>query len=295
MLFLKFRKCLLIGAALFTLFFSSCDALFPEEIIPAYIRIDSIQLQPNPALGNNEAYLSHNITDAWVYINGKLLGAYEMPFTVPVIAEGENQVIILPGIKLNGISGTRAIYPFWGSYETTLNFKNEEIATIAPTTMYANLSVFPFIEDFEGASVAFSPTINSDTIIVKTQEDVFSEGYSGKIHITKERPRFELHSSTFITLPKYYQPAFIELDYKTQTEITLGLTAYFSDQTTSTTPILAVNPSETWKKIYINLTPTLSHLGSAVKFKLFIGGILPNNLQEAKVFLDNIKIVHFNE
>ena len=80
------------------------------------------------------------------------------------------------------------------------------------------------------------------------------------------------------------------MDYKNETEIVIGLTAYMSDQTTSSVSIFAINPSSEWNKVYVNLTPTLSYMGDAMKFKLYFGGILGEGQDSAVNYFDNIKI-----
>ena len=54
---------------------SSCQK---EDVggVPAYIKINSIELE-----NNTTSY----ITDAWVYINGQLQGVYELPSKFPVL------------------------------------------------------------------------------------------------------------------------------------------------------------------------------------------------------------------
>ena len=74
------------------------------------LQIDSVSLDTNYyEQGSN----FKAITDAWVYVDDGLIGAFELPATIPVLAEGKHKLEIRPGIKLNGISSTRAPYPFY--------------------------------------------------------------------------------------------------------------------------------------------------------------------------------------
>ena len=88
--------------------YSSCDLINPDEQIPSFLRIDSISM----ATGNGEGNPDHNIVDAWVYENEKLLGIFELPAVIPILVDGEANIRIRGGIKLNGQVGTRIPYLF---------------------------------------------------------------------------------------------------------------------------------------------------------------------------------------
>ena len=89
---------------------SSCEIYNPSEDEPSYIHIDSISLTTDyTAYGT----ASHKITDAWVYVDNELIGAFELPANVPVLKSGVHNINIRPGIKLNGIAATRSYYPFF--------------------------------------------------------------------------------------------------------------------------------------------------------------------------------------
>jgi hypothetical protein len=80
----------------------SCNKFDGDQTIPSYIHIDKITVVDNPTL--NEGSLSNKITDAWVYVDEELIGAFELPATFPVLKKGKHKISIHPGIKLNGIS-----------------------------------------------------------------------------------------------------------------------------------------------------------------------------------------------
>ena len=77
---------------------SSCEIINPEIKIPSYMHIDSISLNTDyPTQGTN----SNKITDAWIYIDGKLTGTFQMPVTFPILAEGNHNLTIRAGIIAN--------------------------------------------------------------------------------------------------------------------------------------------------------------------------------------------------
>ena len=100
------RKLLII---LFTVVFSSCTKNQFKAEIPSYIYIESIDLETESFEGSD----SQNLTDAWVTMDGNFLGAFELPCTIPILGDGAHEFRVSSGIKANGISATRIIYPFF--------------------------------------------------------------------------------------------------------------------------------------------------------------------------------------
>ena len=72
----------------------SCNKEESTEV-PSYLKIDNILLDDNS---------THNITDAWIYIDDNLQGVYELPAHFPLLVTGKHKLRIKAGIKENGIS-----------------------------------------------------------------------------------------------------------------------------------------------------------------------------------------------
>jgi hypothetical protein len=69
----------------------------PEQI-PVYLDIQPFKInETGPGKWQN-------ITEAWLYVNGEFLGAYSLPAKVPVLAEGNTEIWVYPGVKENGIN-----------------------------------------------------------------------------------------------------------------------------------------------------------------------------------------------
>ena len=84
---LKSYKVLIISIIVSSL--CSCELINPPEDIPAYISINSFDLDPetgdNPII--NEKTKPHDINGVWLNIDGNIQGSYELPVTFPVLAE----------------------------------------------------------------------------------------------------------------------------------------------------------------------------------------------------------------
>jgi hypothetical protein len=80
------------------------------------------------------------------------------------------------------------------------------------------------------------------------------------------------------------------MNYKNNHNLTVGLIMVHSGQTIQQ-PILVLNPSEEWNKIYINLTPTLAYFFDASDFRVFIGLLRSPDTETATIYLDNLKLI----
>lgn len=277
------------------LFVSSCDLINPEESVPSYISIDKVEFYDSTrnvvAIPN-----AHRITDAWVYIDGKLQGVYELPATFPVLASGPHTIIIRPGILENGIAATREIYQFYTSYTITPDLIPGKIDTLHPVISYDETStvfVFPGngVEDFESGSLIDS-TPASKVKLDRTDVDslVFEDNYSAVARMNTVNNVFVAETSNGYLLPGNGTDVFLEMNYRTDVEIEIGLIAD-RDQQVFVLPKIVLNPAQAWKKIYINFADEISSVKNA-RYKIYFKAQHDNNLSESELYLDNVKLLY---
>ncbi|MDD5571886.1 MAG: hypothetical protein PHD97_12120, partial [Bacteroidales bacterium] len=165
---MRFYTRIIILVVFLFIAFSSCKVIDPAEAIPSYIRIGKIDLNTNYSTQGDS---SNGIVDAWVYVDDQAIGAFELPVSIPVLNEGKRNVKISPGIKLNGMSGYRSIYPFYDSYVIS-NFEliKDSVRSIYPSVQYNANTKFYFKEDFEMGTMLVKTSI-SDTSIVIVDKD----------------------------------------------------------------------------------------------------------------------------
>ena len=260
-----------------------------EVAIPTYFQINEIGFNDNI---NGETSTS-KISDVWFYVNDQKQGIYEMPCTFPVIGDGTNNIKIFSGIKVNGISASRDIYPFYESYDTTLNFISDSILSLVPTTKYKqNLNFYS--EDFDGLGNNFDISINSDTNFISPfpTDSVYGElSNVGKVILQNPFLNFEATTFEIDDFPSAGSPIYIELDYKNNSTFIIGAYVNFS-QSVIKKSIIAINPSEDWNKIYVNLTPTINESIGAQSLKVFISMLRPESMNSAELSIDNFKIIY---
>ena len=275
------------------LFFTSCDFFDPEEKIPAYIHIEGINFSTSSEQGSS----SSNITDAWVYVDDQLIGAFELPITFPVLMDGPHTLKVKPGIKLNGIAESRAINPFYTTYTTKINLIPDSTTNVYPSSTYYSSVVFEWMEAFEDGGISLEKTYRSDTSIEKTfpgDPRAFDDGgnYSGIICLDTAHDFFECKTSESFELPQTGSAVFLEMNYKNNIEFSVGVFA----NTTGTSiqhELLVLNPTNTWRKIYVNLTGRVSEESDADNFQIFFGAKKPDNLTNGEILIDNLKLLHY--
>ncbi|MDZ7741746.1 MAG: hypothetical protein U5Q03_08370 [Bacteroidota bacterium] len=292
------RNLLILIPAFCFLFFVSCDKFESDQTVPAYIKIDSISLYTD---FNTQGSASHNITDAWVYVDDILIGGFELPCTVPVLYEGVHRITVKAGIKVNGIATLRSPYPFYKSIEIEgYELRPNSILDFRDTmkTTYTDETNFAWVEDFQ-AGISIVDATKSDTTIMQTSDPLLAfqdpnsehTNRSGLIRLTADKDLYEGAGPEGIPIPTTNSVVMMEIDFRIDNVLTTGLwvDTYSSIKQEA---ILNLNTTEKWKKVYVNFTPAVQRNTDAFSFKAFIGAPLTNGTDEATILIDNIKLLY---
>jgi len=260
--------------------------------VPAYLTIPKINLVTEAGQGSN----SQNINHAFFYKDDQFIGGYELPATIPVLASEPANIRIEPGIKANGLSNTPDDYPFYAAIEQEIDFAPEKEISIVPTTRYKDNVKFAMIENFNSADHIFTIDLdeNTDTKISLTNEGAF-EGNSAKITLTEQNNQAIIATDFFkndlTALPQNGTPVWLEIDYKTDIEVLVGLIGIDNSGAPTEFPDFGINPKSEWNKIYFDLTNRVQLL-QFIGFQIFVGAIHSGE-GEKNIYLDNIKVVYF--
>lgn len=276
---------------LFPLVFNSCHLFEPPSDIPSYIHIDSIGLTTNYfTQGTN----SHKITDAWVYVDQNLLGVYELPATLPILASGTHEIDIKAGIMIDGIASSRGTYPFYTVYTQNVNLIKDSIVTMKPVVTYYPVTLFTWMEDFESTGIKLSvPSAYKtlDTLVTVNQSQGAFEGNSEELYLLNSSSAFICTSDT-VSLPVDGRIVYLEMNYKSENTVgvgvvPIGLNTFFNPDT-----VLQIKPSASWNKIYVDLTSVVGVYPNAIGFKIFLGGYLDPGVTNPHMYFDNFKLIH---
>ena len=73
---------------------------------------------------------------------------------------------------------------------------------------------------------------------------------------------------------------FLELNYRTNIPLVVGVYIQLQDNTIEERPFLIINPSDDWNKIYVNFTPIVYETVDAVNYKIYLEAQLDDHERE---------------
>jgi len=278
-----------------------CESGNLEVDRPGYLRIDSFQvnyLDPSTTgLGDSK------ITDAWVFLDGDLLSVMPLPGEIPLPELGNRTLTIGPGIRVNGIAATRDEFPFYTRIDTLVTVNSEASIQINPTVTYTEAATFAFVEDFESSALRIDSTTGSDIGPQKESLDQTSNTYGnfigfGKLDTTKTDMKFI--TGEFMELPQGGVPVYMELDYRTNALVIIGIAYRTADPQDGIQefPYLFLQPTDretgtpVWNKVYVELTREISGTLNATEFAFTLSGAHESSNTVSEFYFDNLKIVH---
>ena len=285
---LSFFLLLLLG-------FTACVKNNPD---PSWLEVTAWTLQSNIDLSGDEGELSHNITEAWVLIDDKVIGVFQVPFKIPILKDGMCNIKIYPAIKNNGISATKKIYPFLEVYEVNQTLTKNQTLTLNPVTKYKSVTQF-WIEDFEGVNISLTDDPNtslSNYEIVNENLQPFNGNLYAKISLNSDDSLWVANTETQLSISKGRE-AYLEIDYHNTNSLTTGLIYVSPAGVTNNINIRlnAQNPETVvWKKIYIELRELIGASPNSSNFLQSFSCYLDPGQISTEILIDNIKVVYFN-
>ncbi len=281
----------LLPLSIFLIILDSCSILEPPAAVPSFIHIDSIGFTADTTIqGTN----SHKIKDAWVYVDQNLIGVFELPSTIPILATGVHEIDIKPGILVNGISSTREAYPFYTFYTQTVDLVEQKVTQMNPTVKYFPGTNFSYIDNFDNGY----NMINVDTLydsLLLTTSNSFEGLHSASANLTAAKPYFEYRTIHSYILPTDgSHSVYLEMNYSGTNTLRVGVLPIappnalsYADDT-----VLEIYPSHVWNKIYVDLTSVCGSYPAAQGFYIFIAAYLDPGMTNSKIYFDNLKLLH---
>jgi len=297
---------ILLKASILLLAFTACKTEKYQSQKPVYVSVPDIALVADEDPSREEGSLHEKINTVWLRLNGNVVGAYELPATMPlVLEEGDNQLEFFAGISLNGINSQRVIYDYYQSISRSITFTPDPTAPDTLVfenlqTQYTEISEVQIIEDFDGTGLRLTETAQSDTGIyfVSDSSLVFKDpehpnqnnGRAGVIYTDSKNEEAFIASANNLDLPTNGRDVYVELTYRCNQPFYVGIIADLPGQTVER-PVVRLNPQENWNKIYINLVTELLAVNGAQRFKLLFSSFNDDS-GTGEIYLDNIKIVY---
>jgi len=190
--------------------------------------------------------------------------------------------------------------------ETLHRFATEREAHVVAgindlSTVYRDNTEFVWREEFEDEAFAIVKGPEGEVDIARTSPpdspEAFTDEnseYSGVAVLGSDNSRmvlqsddgndggFELRKGNFI---------FLELHYRTDVPLITGLFINQQNQFIQKRPFVGLNPTDEWKKVYINFTPLVNEEVGAVDFRVYFEANASEGQAGSEIYLDNIKLL----
>ena len=286
---MKRLQLLLLGLLLIL---HACKPKYAADEIPSYISVGNSNRFVNNYFAKDS---SRKIYDTWLTVNGQFLGTYQNPSLMPVLGVGSSKVTVYAGIKENGISSTRAIYPFYTAFDTTVTLVQTKIISITPRFKYQSNVIFNLFESFEGSKWKFATVGNYSQIDTSTDVDgTLAQGRCLTSKLSPGRDTFFMYTPSIFDKEAIGKSHWVEVSFKSDIVIHFGV--FVIDVTAgivSQVPYLDLRQTDgVWNKVYINLTTLIAEYGTNKAYLLYFSAER-NGSAENRVYLDNIKLVDF--
>ena len=271
----------------------SCKKDQPEV---SWLKIDKWVLNSNLDAESPQGEMSHDFSQIFLNMDGQSLGTFELPAKIPIIADGEHEFVILPGIVNNGISATKKRYPFVEPFRGNITLVKNDTVSMNPTTKYYNSIKF-LIEDFESPSMQLDVAIESSATLGRNNDPAFlmwGNRY-GEILLNEQDSTLSIVTTFNTVLPKLGAEVYLEFDYINTNSmltkvISYGNGDYFED------PFILMNPqpeeSAVWKHAYIDLKEIISYRQTTPLNDASFQFVLDEGFSSTYFLIDNIKLVY---
>ena len=276
------------GWGLFTLFFlAACTKELPPAV---YLQLNRPSFDLRYAEGDSD----QAITEYHVFTDQSFLGAFNIPAIVPwITTEGGRELTIIPGVRENGIQLSPAFYPLLEPFRVNLSVNSADTLTFQPSFSYKDRTKYRWIELCNGPlSLDLDLDLDTVTRLHTVPAIGISESGAATATLTLNHPVLEVTTSTSLTqLPKDGTPIWMEMHYRGDLLLQIGLRGKSPGIAPVINYKLALYPKVNWNKIYINFTPDVQ-LSDLAEYQVVFRAELPDTLSEGAIYLDNIKLLH---
>ena len=306
------KKVLVILSLFLGFAFVSCDRWVGDQEIPAYLKINKIEL--DTASNADPGLLTSDIRSVRVVAFNKKenknqsIGVFELPCSVPVLLNGDVDIHLYPVIWQDYNKATQTVYPFYKSIQVTATLVPGE-ETVLDSVLYAKLdetaAKIALFENFEGISLDF---ITDSANLIRKTDTAKTGNSAGLIDFSKSDTILLFFNEIFY--PSSSQLAnsglYLEFDYWTKDFLCIGIDGIdlYNDgygivrfQEIQVSPVKdSSTPLERgkWRKAYLALYPTLYkyfNIDKGFRIVLWAEKEKKENPYPG-VYIDNLKLVH---
>jgi hypothetical protein len=196
------------------------------------------------------------------------------------------------GILLNGISATRAAYPFFVPWDTVVDLYRGRTDTLRPRTSYRNTVRYVWLEDFDNLGFGLRARSGSDTVLLReNRTDSVFEGLSSLYMAVDQRAPYLVAESIDQFGLTAGKPCFLELNYRNNVPLQVGLQSQLGSDISDPLWIVELAPAALWSKQYINFSPYLGVVNGA-RYRVLLRPLHSSgSTVTSRVWVDNLKLL----
>ena len=290
----------LIVPFLLLLALSSCEIINPSEELPAYIAFEQPMVEVDSV---NDFVRPYNIRDAWTYQNGNLIGIHPIPETViPYTNLDQKEFRFEGGVFESGLSNFRLPYPFWNLIQIQIDQPALDTFTVTPIFEYKSDNQIEFLmeEDFEsGFQLTPHGPMSDTTRMHRSTGESFQGNSSGRVRFTSDKTYWEVTSTAQFEDLTPAQDPWLEVTYKTDVPIDIGMRFFpandpFGETIRAAVTVLPKGADEDWSTIYVHLVEIAREANNQPDPVMALWFRANGQGQEGELFLDNLRLVHLD-
>jgi hypothetical protein len=305
---MKYSKLIIFASVVAAIFAAACDRYEGDTIVPAYIKIDAINVVDNPSdsWSQEKGFFSSNIdaVNVIVWKRGDTaetnLGTFQLPCKIPVLKQGlVDYIHILPVVKQDGIAGKRITYPFYQSINIdSVIFNADSVIDLGTLqTKYVSKSLMKVLwkEMFEPGpgDITLDSTV-SRCYSLDTVRPTYGDYGCGVVRVPAGSTSISFATDTTYNISDPLAILYLEMDYWSDVDLSVELcNPSYQDGPINLKPHMTIygKPEKGWQKIYINLGSTWSqHFNHYPDIRPHFT-ILNEEGGAGNLFIDNIKLI----
>ncbi len=266
---------------LFLIFlYSSCSKDLALNGIPAYLRIDSVQVIGDARFG----VISRDIFGVQIDVGSESRGIWQLNSLIPILQEGDKNLIISPFVKVNNLSNNFIQYPFLRTNLTLHNFKPTRVDTIVPSFSYFDDTRVVLIEEFENNSNFSNATVSSiakngqGSLKIIANNQSTSDSSITSVHVTQ----LVLNPGKEIYLEfDYYMPSGALMPSISFTDANGNVKNLFADN--------FLKKNNGWQHVYWRFSSLVGFANVSKGYVSF--SLLKDDVPNGEVYIDNLKLL----
>lgn len=266
---------------------AGCKKTDTQIDIPYYLQIDRCDFSIDSI---TQGSMHQKITDVYVLADGKTYGYYPIPCKVPLLGNSPKSVLLRPVIKVNGVATVRSDYAMMKGIDTVLTMEKGKPLAVVPKFRYYPSVTFKWLENFEGPSISMkkNATTDSTTITIDTVEKFFGKKCLAIRPASNGIPSIAQSINSFQLPQGGGKNIYLEISYRCNQAFEVGI---LSSSLIDSRSVGGGLPSESWNKLYLNLTEQANTPPLYSSYYIYIGATKNPAVGDPYILIDNIKLI----